>query len=478
MKKNIFTTALIFSVLFSFAQRAGRTPFPLNVMMKMKQLTNDTIWLYHKYTAYQWDDSVFTTYMIDIFDYYPGTANWKSVIVIYGESDTTEKYNYFYDENNRLMSLIIQNYTGNPGNEWMNTYREDQVYNAAGWDSLTVSYTWSPNDSVWKKKSKKSITYYYNYGEKFFHVESTFLWDGEQWVMSDGYKRDFLFNEFGQIYDKKVSLYKNNEWVYDFRDTYHLINDTTGEYDSFDTQVWQDGQWQPYYKFTEIILHNWQGFTNYVSDINYEKIVKQWWDGTQWKYIKKTNKVFDTLGGHTDTLYAWLDNKWEITRRYRELFNERKLRTLISREDFNNNHWDTIWANRYFFEYIGSIWRVMHYQDYDTTLRKWVPAYDHVLSDFTYILNTPEIKSSNKSPGLKVIPNPAKNTVSVRLNDKADRIKTVRIFNISGQRIFEKIFQDKRQQEYLNISALKKGVYILQVITTDNMILNGKFVKN
>ena len=135
MKKNIFTTALIFSVLFSFAQRAGRTPFPLNVMMKMKQLTNDTIWLYHKYTAYQWDDSVFTTYMIDIFDYYPGTANWKSVIVIYGESDTTEKYNYFYDENNRLMSLIIQNYTGNPGNEWMNTYREDQVYNAAGWDS-------------------------------------------------------------------------------------------------------------------------------------------------------------------------------------------------------------------------------------------------------------------------------------------------------------------------------------------------------
>ena len=120
----------------------------------------------------------------------------------------------------------------------------------------------------------------------------------------------------------------------------------------------------------------------------------------------------------------------------------------------------------------------MYLYEYDTTIMKWVPTFNHVLSDFTYILNTPEIESSNKTPGLKIIPNPAKNTVLVRLNDKTDRIKSVRLYNISGQKIFEKTFQDKRQQEYLNISALKKGVYILQVITTDNMILNGKFVKN
>ncbi len=478
MKKNIFTATLVFSMLLSFGQQSGESKILLKNMLKMQQTAGDTIWLYQKHTINQWDNGVYTPYVTGIYEYYPATANWKSCIVINGESDTTEKYNYFYDENNRLTSTVIRNYTGNPGNEWMNTYREDQFYNAVGWDSLHISYIWNPNDSVWEKKSKRGFSYYYNYGEAFFHVDSTFIWNGQQWIMSDGYKRDFLFNEFGQIYEKKVSLYKNNKWVYDFWDSYHLTNDTTGEFDSSYTQAWQDGQWQPYFKFTEIILHNWQGFTNYVSDIQYEQIIKHWWDGAQWIYIHKINTAFDTLGGRTAYYYQWINDNWEIAARLNEIYNERKFKTLIAREEYNNNQWDTIWGSKYSYEYLGSIWKVMYLYEYDTTIMKWVPTFNHVLSDFTYILNTPEIESSNKTPGLKIIPNPAKNTVLVRLNDKTDRIKSVRLYNISGQKIFEKTFQDKRQQEYLNISALKKGVYILQVITTDNMILNGKFVKN
>ena len=330
MKKNIFTATLVFSMLLSFGQQSGESKILLKNMLKMQQTAGDTIWLYQKHTINQWDNGVYTPYVTGIYEYYPATANWKSCIVINGESDTTEKYNYFYDENNRLTSTVIRNYTGNPGNEWMNTYREDQFYNAVGWDSLHISYIWNPNDSVWEKKSKRGFSYYYNYGEAFFHVDSTFIWNGQQWIMSDGYKRDFLFNEFGQIYEKKVSLYKNNKWVYDFWDSYHLTNDTTGEFDSSYTQAWQDGQWQPYFKFTEIILHNWQGFTNYVSDIQYEQIIKHWWDGAQWIYIHKINTAFDTLGGRTAYYYQWINDNWEIAARLNEIYNERKFKTLIA----------------------------------------------------------------------------------------------------------------------------------------------------
>ncbi len=155
-----------------------------------------------------------------------------------------------------------------------------------------------------------------------------------------------------------------------------------------------------------------------------------------------------------------------------------KMRTLITREDWKNIEWDTIWADRYFYEYLGSIWKVMHYEAYDTSLMKWLPAYDHVLSDFSYILNTPETETNIKSSSLLIIPNPAKNSILIRLNDEADRIKTVRVYNVTGQRMFERKFHGKRQQEILNISSLQNGVYIINVTTRQGKMMKGKFVKN
>jgi hypothetical protein len=450
---------------------------PFADLLTTQQEKGDTIWLFHRYDILKWKDGEFYPYMANILDYYPGTANLKYGIVLNTEvQDTLQKYNFYYDDSNRVIATVIQNYTGNSGNIWVNYDSVTQFYNNMGLDSLFVRYIWSSNDTAWKKHDSRGISYYENTANNLIYMDSSLIWNGQEWVMSEGNKNDYLFNEFGNVYDKKYSIYKGGEWVYDYWVPYYLTNDTTGEFDSFDNYIWDEGEWINLYRFTEAVLHNWEGLTNYVPDFEY--IIEQAWDGQQWYYVKKDSVLWDTLGSWTLYQYYWEDDiGWDLKVRINDVYNERKLRTLITKERLENNKWDTITGDRYSFEYLGNIWKTMHYERYDTTLMKWIPAYDHVLSDFTYILNTDEIETDNSSSNLQIIPNPTKNSILIKLNDESDRIKSVRVYNITGQRVLEKSFHGKRIQENLTVSSLKNGVYILTVTTKEGKTMKGKFIK-
>jgi hypothetical protein len=96
--------------------------------------------------------------MANILDYYPGTANLKYGIVLNAEvQDTLQKYNFYYDDSNRVVATVMQNYTGNPGNVWPNYDSVAQFYNTMGLDSLFVRYIWSSNDTARKKHDSRGI---------------------------------------------------------------------------------------------------------------------------------------------------------------------------------------------------------------------------------------------------------------------------------------------------------------------------------
>ncbi len=120
----------------------------------------------------------------------------------------------------------------------------------------------------------------------------------------------------------------------------------------------------------------------------------------------------------------------------------------------------------------------MHYERYDTALMKWLSAYDHILSDFTYILNSAKPGETGMSSGIRLIPNPAKNTILIALNDETDRIKSVKVFDISGRVMFSKKFDAVHYRERLDISTLKKGTYIINVKTRSGKYLKDKFIRN
>jgi len=188
---------------------------------------------------------------------------------------------------------------------------------------------------------------------------------------------------------------------------------------------------------------------------------------------------WDDFGGFRLIKYLWNDSTgWYLRTKVNDIFNERGLRTLISQVDFIDNKWDTVFADRYFFEYKGSIWKAMHYERYDTALMKWQPAYDHILSDFTYILNTQNIEKKVASTGLHIIPNPSRNSILIRLNDETEGIKSLTVYDISGRVMYSEKFPAEQKSVRLDISAFKKGTYIINVENGINRNRKGKFIKN
>ncbi len=472
MKKLVLTIAFILPVLLSYSQKLGKSKLPLEDLMKMQKNAGDTIWLFHRYDTNEWIDGEFHPFYTYIYEYYPESADVKNVIIIEYGQDTTQKVNYYYDDSSRVKSIINQNYTGNATNKWLNYDKIDFFYTISGQDSLYVRYLWNNADSLWEKNMSRGISYYEN-GLTF--VDSTCLWNGSEWIIKDGLKMDYLFNEFGNVYERKMILY-NNQWEFDNKTIYFLINDTTGEYDAYYIYAWYNGQWENYERWTEAVVHNWQGYTDYVP--NFEHIIQEYWNGNEWIYIRQDSISYDTLGGSVGYYYHWIDNDWKLYKRKINVYNERKLITLFTWEEKIDNQWDTIIAERFSREYIGSIWKEMLYEKYDTALSKWVPAYEYILSDFTYVLNTPDFENPDKSSGFRIIPNPSKTSIQIELNDNTDKIKSVKVYDMAGKSILQRKYNGNGVQERVNISSLTKGVYILNVITKSGKMMKGKFVKN
>ena len=466
---------LMFSQEFDIKSplKTSEDELQLDKLLKMQQIKGDTIWLFHRYDIFKWQNDEFLLYFTYLVNYYSSSANVKNLLLIQQPDDTVQKIFFYYDKNNRITSTVTQNYSGNPDSLWINYDSIVNCYNSVGWDSLIFRYTWNYYDAIWEKQHLRSIDYYNN---GLIRFDSSSVWNGQKWKITEGNNFEYFFNEYGNVYEIKLRHYYNNKWDNYLWSIFNIINDSTGEFDAFETYIWIDGQWENFQKWTEIILHNWMGFSNLGFQPEY--IILQVWDENEWHYATKDSILYDTLGSMLRYHFTWDNDNWGDTYRLNNIINEMGLRSLISKEHLINYQWDTIWADRYSYEYLGSIWKVMHYEAYDTALMKWVPAYDHVLSDFSYILNTPETETNIKSSSLQIIPNPAKNSILIRLNDEADRIKTVRIYNVTGQRMLERKFHGKRQQENLNISSLKNGVYIINVTTRQGKMMKGKFVKN
>ncbi len=82
-------------------------------------------------------------------------------------------------------------------------------------------------------------------------------------------------------------------------------------------------------------------------------------------------------------------------------------------------------------------------------------------------------QSAVNSPQIKIYPNPVQHTLYVEFADPAIRIATFEVFDIHG-RLHYRQAGDAQQ---INIGTLPQGIYFYKVITTNNQVARGKFVK-
>ncbi len=68
---------------------------------------------------------------------------------------------------------------------------------------------------------------------------------------------------------------------------------------------------------------------------------------------------------------------------------------------------------------------------------------------------------------MKIFPNPASEMVSVRVDDE---IQQVTVFNVQGQQMFRRDYNEGTDRVNLDVSALATGVYMISVQTEDELI--------
>lgn len=86
----------------------------------------------------------------------------------------------------------------------------------------------------------------------------------------------------------------------------------------------------------------------------------------------------------------------------------------------------------------------------------------------TAVMSTPQ---ENMISGFQLFPNPAKNILHIKANQKIDMVE---IYNVLGQKMIKEQFNTK--QKDLDIENLPKGSYILKV-QSGNKVGSYLFIK-
>ncbi len=484
MKRILFTFLLLFPALLTFSQgtiapmQNNRKSFNSMFKNNKGKEVDDTIWLYHRYDIMKYSDTGYFSKYTEFLEYYDNSPNILSIMWIKYSKDTLYKDIYQYDENNRIISTITQHAEAG---KLVNYQKIDTYYGTNGYDSTYRIYLWDANDSSWKKNKIRSLVY-----DEYDHMlfDTTCIWNGQEWVLNDGWRNDYVLNEFGNALSEITAFYNkfNKEWENNTKYDFYLTNDTTGEFNGYLIYAWINNQWENYQKFTDVVLHNWQGWNpKKIWDV--ESLIMLAWDGSRWFNVKRDTIIYFSNGGTQirQYLWNWDKNNWYFGVRANLFNNDTGFRIVSSFEQWNkyNNKWDTMYADRYSYKYFRPyIWELLHYERFDTATSKWVPSNDHICSDFSYIL-TSSIKNNKKEPqGMRIIPNPTGSNIQIRLKNKTACIKTVKVYDMTGRLLLERNFDGNRWQVNINVSFLKNAAYILTVRTDNGKVLKGKFIRN
>ncbi len=86
-----------------------------------------------------------------------------------------------------------------------------------------------------------------------------------------------------------------------------------------------------------------------------------------------------------------------------------------------------------------------------------------------------EFKEITANSNIQISPNPVKNILILNIeNINKESQNSIKVSNLQGQTVFEQTFNGNSNQ--LNLSELKNGVYLYEVISNGENFGNGKVV--
>jgi hypothetical protein len=373
-------------------------------------------------------------------DYMPtGSGTWQL--------DT--KSAYTYDSQGRLTSRVYSDPITN-----QDMYRETTTYDLKGEVIEGRKEDWVNNTWLMQDGEKSIITYNAN-GLMTERIDQ--IWNNGAWENSN--RQQITYDAAGLRLTETFSDWNAGVWEFSDKQVYSNINGTATEMlvQSYDasTASWQD----------EAKIHNLVWRQLYDEPSNF---ILQIDAGIMWLDVMRYNAVYNANGGHVGLLEEvsmTAPSGWENSSRETVVIDNNLNYTGSISEDWDasTNTWQVNSEDREVLTYNGMDITERIFKDNFSPSGILADRAKEVYSNFQTINISAVQKPLTTELTAKVYPNPAQNELKIELPATAKQAAAT-ITDVTGKTWLTQSFKTETVN-LLNIEALPKGVYMLQLQT-------------
>lgn len=358
-------------------------------------------------------------------------------------------------ENGQLIEYISKGWSTYP--PACGGSKETYAYNE--FDSITENarYSWNLLSNYWKSE-RRQYSYNNNHQKEqmiFQNGDSNNEWENitridyfytgdlcTEWIC---YSWNTTSN-FWKLSSKRVNVYDQND---------QLIQWTYFRYQDDGSLLPSQRMTRTYNEFQKII----EG-----SDSQYDTIASEW----ELFYFRTWDYQNDTLfyehnwyHWRADTGIFW--NSWKQKLIYNDILD---ITQCINYDGFWN-HWDTSDSYNYHYDDLERVTQYRHY--------KWLPNYHEVWNELYFwdqSVGMESLSNTEKSPSLKIFPNPAGSFFQVEV-PKPYHNGEMLIYNNLGRLVYSSEL-DRRDRIQIQLEQ-PDGIYIIKLINSTSTI-SGKLI--
>lgn len=399
---------------------------------------------------------------------YDDNGRWITGVYYSWNSDTNRwtegiKDVHTYNANNKWASSINYNWNNN-ANQWVNNSKNEYTYNANGYCTQLLASEWKVSSSQWVNNSKDELTYNSN---GYWTQDIVSEWDtiANQWV--NGLKYECAYNVYNKITEIIVYYWnaETSQWT-NFMLFEFIYYTADGKLKESNVHFWGEpiysAEWYLVTKNEYTYDSNERLFTEIISEYNIDII----W-GSELSNKSKYEYSYDANANRTQSFVS----KWDIDTSSWSSYSKE-----VNSYDLAYNFTDLLLPSEYFVQTIPSsnltpdiINKPL--EDIEYLWNKTSTNWDNNTKDIYYYsdLNGSGINEVT-TDNLIIYPNPVSEGFYLNLSEKNIKVS---IYDFSGNLLFTKQLSGN---EYINVSALPHGIYMIKV-TTDKGIITKKFVK-
>lgn len=334
----------------------------------------------------------------------------------------------------------------------------------------------------------KSVWTYDNYDNLSEYIY--YSWNYDVWEIVFGARYLYTYDDSGNILEMVYQLWSIDNWV-NYSKTEYTIG-IQGEWIEYFEYLWENDEWINEFKFTDIVWHNWDKFQ--LQSFAQQEWSDEWVNSDRfnytytgdnyigiWEVFENENWIFNeretcsiSETEEIDISEIYENEMWINEEKYSVYFNEFGATTRRTLEIWEDANWMLVIDNFFLLTYNDNDDLIEEIrQSWDNVGQSWNNMVRFIYSDFQYF--ELGLEENSLVAQINIYPNPVTSILTIDFNEGENRAEMVQIFTVTGQKVYEEKLIGK--QNKIDVSTLSEGLYILQLFTSDRIVINRKFLK-